>query len=136
MRSLSHPYNPRLSLSRLALVGLVVFSLSLMASTCQAQAQEPAAAPAKPTAEPAAKAAPAKPAAGPVKYDELPCKESREKDRSAISKILRNQAPSAKSRTKTGTITTKSTGTGWEPRSRRTCWCTKTRSTRNMASVR
>ena len=91
MRTLTYRCNPRVFVSRIALVWLFVFSVSLLAHPCQGQTQQPSGAAGIPAAAPAA----TKPAAGPVKYDELPCKESRKNDRTAITKLLRNQAPPA-----------------------------------------
>ena len=91
MRSLTYRHNPRVFVSRIALACLFVCSMSLLAHPCHGQAQQPAAAPEKKAAKPAA----AKPPAVPVKYDELPCKEGREKERTAITKLLKNTAPSA-----------------------------------------
>ena len=95
MRSLTYRHNLRVFVSRIGLACLFVCSMSLLAHPCHGQAEPPPAAPEDKTAKPAVKPAAAKPPAVPVKYDELPCKEGLEKERAAITKLLKNTAPSA-----------------------------------------
>jgi len=91
MRTLTYRDNPPLFVGRITLVCLLVFSVMLLAHPCHGQAQEPPEAADAPDAtEPAV----TKPAAVPVKYDELPCKEILEKDRTTINKLLRTATPS------------------------------------------
>ena len=81
MRTLTYRDNPPLFVGRITLVCLLVFSVMLLARPCHGQTQEPSEAADDPAAtEPAV----TKPAAVPVKYDELPCKEILEKDRTAF----------------------------------------------------
>ena len=99
MRTSTYRNNPPVFVSRIILVCLFILSVSLLAHPCRGQTQQPSA-PAAPPAAPAAVTPPATPAvtssvAKPVKYDQLPCNEAREKERTAINKLLKISTPSA-----------------------------------------
>jgi hypothetical protein len=89
MRTLTYRCNPRIFDSRITLVWLFAFSVSLLSHPIQGQTQQPAGAEGSPAATPAA----TKPVAG--QYEELPCKESRGKERTAIRALLKNPTSSA-----------------------------------------
>ena len=96
MCTLTYRCNPCVFVSRITLVWLFAFSVSLMADPCWGQPQQPSGTTVAPAAKPAAtEPAATKPAAGPVKYDELPCNESRKNDRKTLPKLLKNATPSA-----------------------------------------
>ena len=115
MRTSTYRNNPPVFVSRIILACLFILSVSLLAHPCRGQTQQPSAPAAPPAVTPPATPAvtpsvtpsvtpavtpPATPAvtssvAKPVKYDELPCIEAREKERTAINKLLKIPTPSA-----------------------------------------